>query len=215
MKLLVFDIDDTLTKTAELHQRFFVECLKKLGSKKDSYDFGSYIHHTDSYIFREIYTSEIDSDYSFQCLIDFESMMINKFNKERIIEIRGAKSFLNNVEVNNDYCYCFATGSLKKPAQFKLDSLGLSEYNSVLACSNDIESREDIVTDAIEKSKMEYSQDEFDDIILFGDGIWDLKTAKNLNINFFGIGEKNKRLLLDSGCEWHSDDFAGVTLEGL
>jgi len=215
MNLIVFDIDDTLTESAELHQKFFVECLNAFGSAKKDYDFSSYKHHTDSFIFREIYTSDIDLNYTKGKLVEFESMMMRKFRVVNVSEIPSSVTFIDTVTKNENYGLCFATGSLQKPAEYKLESLGIDYRNTVLSCSNCNESREGIVKEAILKSKLKYDVEFFEKITVFGDGIWDLKTAENLSLDFYGIGKKNKRLLLDNGCKSHSDDFVGVTLEGL
>ena len=67
-----------------------------------------------------------------------------------------------------------------------------------------------MVLDAIERAKAYYNISKFDEIISVGDGIWDLKTAQNLDLNFIGIGLKNKELLLQNGCpDWfeNMEDF--------
>ena len=40
----------------------------------------------------------------------------------------------------------------------------------------------------------------FKRVISVGDGLWDLLTADNLNIEFIGIGEENKDLLIKNGA---------------
>jgi phosphoglycolate phosphatase-like HAD superfamily hydrolase len=76
-------------------------------------------------------------------------------------------------------------------------------------------SREEIVNSAIEKAKKYYNVDEFQKIISVGDGIWDLKTARNLGIHFLGIRDKNladfkKENIKSHISNWMSFDFDQV-----
>jgi len=57
--------------------------------------------------------------------------------------------------------------------------------------SNELYTREDIVKSAIEKAKKYFKTTTFKTTISVGDGIWDLKTAKNLGVHFLGIRNKN------------------------
>ena len=44
-------------------------------------------------------------------------------------------------------------------------------------CDNFV-SREDMVQDAIRQAKAQYMKEEFSEIVYFGDGVWDYKTAR-------------------------------------
>jgi FMN phosphatase YigB (HAD superfamily) len=44
----------------------------------------------------------------------------------------------------------------------------------------------------MEKAKKYYGVSNFETIISFGDGLWDVTTAKNLGIHFVGVNDKNK-----------------------
>ena len=64
----------------------------------------------------------------------------------------------------------------------------------LLSTASDGLSREEIVNSSIEKAKNEFELATFEKIISFGDGRWDVQTAKNLNLDFVGIGEKYEAL---------------------
>ena len=58
----------------------------------------------------------------------------------------------------------------------------------------------------------------FENIILVGDGVWDVKTAKNLGIYFLGIRDKNlkefQQLRIKSHIQdWSDFDFERVKVE--
>lgn len=78
--------------------------------------------------------------------------------------------------------------------------------------ANHIYERENIVGQAIEKSKTFYGRDSFDRIISIGDGLWNLKTANNLGIEFIGIGPVNKEVMCAHGMQQHFDDLTAFRM---
>ena len=63
--------------------------------------------------------------------------------------------------------------------------------------ADDAPSREDILRSAIAKAKKRYQQTSFARIVSIGDGLWDVRTARNLQFPFLGIGSgaREQRLL--------------------
>lgn len=212
-KLIVFDIDGTLTDSVSPHQKAFVRSLKKLGVENIDSNFGDYKHHTDSYIAKQIFEKDLKTNFSKNILDEFESHLSLELNKFQIPEIHGAKSFIEDLESYSEYAVCYATGSLMKPACYKLDAIGVNYRKEVLVTSNNIHSREDIVSKAIEKAEKFYETPNFKRIISIGDGLWDLRTAQNLNLEFIGIGLKNKELLSQNGAQSLFDDFLNLELD--
>jgi phosphoglycolate phosphatase-like HAD superfamily hydrolase len=200
-KLIVFDIDGTLTDSVKIHQKAFTEMLFKIGVKEINTAFKSFKHHTDSFIAKEIYESDTQETISSSKLIEFEKGLNDKITKQKINEIKGAKQLLNHLENNSEYGICFATGSLLRPAIHKLKSIGISYHKSQLVASDHIYERETIVSMAIQQAKTFYDVNEFSQIISVGDGLWDLLTAKNLKIDFIGVGNQNKKVLKDNGTK--------------
>jgi phosphoglycolate phosphatase-like HAD superfamily hydrolase len=60
-----------------------------------------------------------------------------------------------------------------------------------------------------EKSLDYYRQkNEFEKIVSVGDGVWDVRTAKNLNLDFVGIARgKRAGKLRQAGAEFLIEDF--------
>ena len=81
--------------------------------------------------------------------------------------------------------------------------------------SNGYDTREEIVTAAIEAAKEHYKIDTFEKIISAGDGMWDLSTARNLELPFLGIGDKNKDKFVAEGAQFFRDDWIGVDVSYL
>ena len=65
---------------------------------------------------------------------------------------------------------------------------------------------------AMEKAKVFYQVDAFDHIIAVGDGIWDLKAAKNLDLHFIGIGTKNYADFKKEQVKLHIEDWSAFDL---
>ena len=106
-----------------------------------------------------------------------------------------------------NYAVAFATGSLPKPAKLKLDQCNIW-YDEFLILTSLISfDRETFVLKAIENAKEYFNVDRFDQIYSVGDGLWDLETAKSLELKFIGIGPAHKEQLLKNGCKIHFDDL--------
>ena len=56
--LIVFDIDDTLTKSEDQHQTAYVSTMHHFGITNINQNWKTYLHHTDSYILKENYEIE-------------------------------------------------------------------------------------------------------------------------------------------------------------
>jgi phosphoglycolate phosphatase-like HAD superfamily hydrolase len=187
-----------------------------LGIEKFDTDFTHYAHHTDSYIAKTIYEKETGLPFESQKIIEFENILYQNIVKEKVcVEIEGARDFVKRIENETDYGVCFATGSMLRTAKYKLDQIGIDYSEQQLVASNSILDREGIVSSAIENAKSVYEVENFTKIISFGDGLWDLITAKNLNISFIGIGLTNKEVLLNSGCKEVYANYSELNLKDL
>lgn len=213
--LFVFDVDDTLTQTAGIHIQAFIESLHKLGVKQMDTQFGSYLHHTDSYISKVIYEKETGNSYTLKIKEQFAQLLTAKMQKEKIEEIKGASKLIKSIKAHEGVFACFATGSLRRPAIQKLKAVGIDFEPSLLVASDGIEERENIILKSIEQAKAHYDIKQFGRIISVGDGLWDLKAAKNLQLEFIGIGKKNKAILLANGCKKHVNDFQNIEFDDL
>ena len=197
-KLIVFDIDGTLTDTKYLHYAAYTGAFADLGFSSFDDDFGGYKHYTDSGIFSEAYYNEFGKEPSQQEIDKFADSHLAHFKEvlkiSKITEIEGAQSFVDLLQ-ESKWAHCFATGSFLRPARIKLEEAGFGFSEKVLASASEHISRKDIVLAAIEKAKKFYNQD-FEQIIAFGDGIWDLLTARELGLELIAIGDDADSLAL-------------------
>ncbi|WP_237274706.1 HAD family hydrolase [Tenacibaculum ovolyticum] len=190
--LIVFDIDDTLTKSENQHQTAFVNAMINFGITEINKNWKSYKNVTDSYILKQNFETNLEKDFDISFIVEFEDKMTTLFLKEsETVEIEGAKKVVDFFMRETDYAICFATGSLLKPALIKLAQANINFVPDLVESANSIYTREDIVKSAINKAKKYFQVKEFENIISVGDGIWDLKTARNLGVHFLGIRNKN------------------------
>ena len=214
MNLIIFDIDDTLTKSENQHQLAYVNSMKEIGITEINQNWKEYLHHTDSYILKVNYENNFADKFDINLINDFENRMTEIMQTlEPVEEIYGAKEFIDFLRTEKKYALAFATGSVLKPAFLKLEQANIWYYKNLVASSNKFYEREQIVTDAIQKAKKFYSETEFDNIISIGDGIWDVKTAKNLNINFIGVGLKNYDDFKNENIEIHTENWENFDFE--
>nr|WP_262896677.1 HAD family hydrolase [Aquimarina mytili] len=200
-KLFIFDIDGTLTDSVPMYLISVTKSLQALGVHDIDTDYNNYKHHTDSYALRYNYERNFQNDFPEHLLDDFETNLVRQMAEfDPVKEIRGAKSLLETFRARQ-ISFCFATGALPKPAMLKLEQCDLWYDPSILATSKTHESREGFVQDAIERAKAFYQKDQFDQIISVGDGVWDLKTAQNLSLDFVGIGKRNQKKLIEHGAK--------------
>lgn len=211
--LLVFDIDGTLTNSIKAHQKAFTEALYDLGVKTIDTNFKEYKHYTDSYIAKVIYEKDTNQEFSDIKIKEFENYLTKRITRSKINEILGAKKLIEYLETQSEFAVCYATGSLLKPAIFKLDSIGIKYSKKQLVASNNIHEREDIVLKAIENALEFYAVNTFNRIIAVGDGLWDLKTAHNLDLEFIGIGSSNKKNLVANGMKKYFENLTNFKIE--
>jgi phosphoglycolate phosphatase-like HAD superfamily hydrolase len=198
--LIVFDIDGTLTDSVIRHQKAFIETLFEIGVSEINSEFKSFKHHTDSFIAKEIYENNQKKAFSQEKMQQFENGLSERIKLFNFNEIKGAKELVEKLQKETEFGVCYATGSLREPAEHKLNSIGIEFKEWQLVASDKIYERENIVGKAIKNSSENYEVETFERIISVGDGLWDLLTADNLKLEFIGVGEENRELLIQEGA---------------
>lgn len=212
MKLLLFDIDGTLTDSVVIHQASYLHAYSKFDIPDLNTDWDSYTHHSDSWIFGEVFRQNFDREPTAQERDLFSRTLSEYFESiaydQGISEVPGASHFIKQVIDDPNLGYAFATGSLRAPAIRKLESLNVVFSNELLVTASEFETREEIVQAAIRHAENHFKVAKFDKIVSYGDGYWDLITASQLKIDFIGIAQSEKaQLLRDSGAELVLENF--------
>jgi phosphoglycolate phosphatase-like HAD superfamily hydrolase len=101
-----------------------------------------------------------------------------------------------------------ASGSWRVSAEVKLKSAGIELNDFPASFADDGRSREEILGSAVSKAQLRYRQNHFARIVSVGDGLWDVRTARNLGFPFLGIGcDDRMTKLLRAGATHVIKDF--------
>ncbi|MEI6313113.1 MAG: HAD family hydrolase [Bacteroidota bacterium] len=213
-KLIIFDIDGTLTNTNEVDHQSFIK------SYADLYDvhvnesiWEQCEHYTDTGIASYIFESKIGrpigpvdirkiKNKMLDNLLHFMESEQNSFN-----EVAGANDFIELLKKNNQYELAIATGCWEATADLKLNIAGIDYEDLPLAnCDHHI-SRAGIIEKAIELAKEKNSEHSYDKIIYFGDGLWDIKSTDALQIPLIGIDCNKTGVLSNAGVKTVFNDY--------
>jgi len=195
--IIVFDIDGTLTDSVTPHQAAFEAALRSFPFPALRTDWASYKHHSDSAIFREAWEeAEFDGSPDMDGVeARFRAALDDAIRTNPIQELPGSSAFLSAVEQTR-WVACFATGSFRYGALRKLEALSGPIDLDLLVTASEHQTREEIVSTSIECARSKYSISEPDRVLSVGDGLWDLLTAKNLGLEFLGVGSGRKADML-------------------
>jgi phosphoglycolate phosphatase-like HAD superfamily hydrolase len=217
MKLLIFDIDGTLTDTIGVDNECFISAFEdEFQVELTQTDWATFQNVTDAGLFQDLFESNfnkkptLNEKETFQARF-FEYLRLNLVNNpERFNEIRGAKKFIENCLQHYGIKVAFATGGWGTSAKMKLQASGIPYENLPLSCSDRFISRQEILTNAVEQSLRQHSTASFSEVIYFGDGVWDLKTTAELEIRFIGVDAKQDGKLKNLGATQVIKDFSEV-----
>jgi phosphoglycolate phosphatase-like HAD superfamily hydrolase/protein-L-isoaspartate O-methyltransferase len=192
MKLVIFDIDGTLTRTNDVDAECFVQVFADVFKiTQINTDWNKYGHTTDSGITLQIFHEQLGRAPSAEELSKLQCHFVellkqrHSVNPELFVEIPGASIILQKISSLPDWKIALATGGWRRSALMKLQAIELDAVYPI-ATADDSYSREVIVTTAIERAKQLYNQ-EFERIVCVGDGIWDVLTAIQLQLPFIGV----------------------------
>ncbi len=202
MKFIIFDIDGTLTNTKNVEDRCFKKAFQEVFRINiDNQNWAELANVTDWGITEEIVNREenrFPEQKEYDLFISLFTELLReemKKDQSQFSEIPGAATFFHLLLNKPEYRLGIATGSWEKSALIKLHAIGIDQAKVTFSNSDYFKSREEIVSDVIDRMKDSNDTKELTSIVYFGDGVWDYKTCKNLNISFIGVDfEEDKKL---------------------
>lgn len=218
MKLVIFDIDGTLTLTSKVDGICFERALAQAsGITSPEADWHSCPHVSDTGLARYLYQSHFGRDpheHEEGSLRDCLVALLKEqhaFDASLFTEVAGAGAMLLQLAEKRDWVIAMATGCWRASAEMKLSAANLQLHHKPAGFAEDGPSRETIVTAAIERATAHYSRTSFDRIVSVGDGVWDVKTAANLELAFVGISsEARAEALQRHGAKYIVPDFTDI-----
>jgi phosphoglycolate phosphatase-like HAD superfamily hydrolase len=203
MKLVVFDLDGTLTATSAVDESCFVQAFAdSLAIHHLSTNWLDYDHATDSAVTSQAFQTHFgrkpESTEISKVVERFVELLSGHHDLDSALfaEIPGALAFLAELHENPEWGIALATGGWKRSAEFKIRAAGLPLAKFPAAFAEDGPSREAIVQTAIDRASAWYQCREFERIVSVGDAVWDVRTARQLKLPFLGVADEPRATLL-------------------
>lgn len=195
MKLAIFDIDGTLTETNEVDSVCFVRAMADAHAVEGmDTNWGGYAHTTDSFITREILRERFGRAPDEGELTKFRSRFVSLLEDYRakdatlFAEVGGASKALARLGREHGWGLAVASGCWRGSGEMKLRAAGLELGDVPAAFAEDGLSREEILLAAVGRAREFYGLESFERVVSLGDGLWDVRAARNLGFAFVGVG---------------------------
>ena len=213
MKLAIFDVDGTLLDNLESEDACYAAALAGgLGLHTLGTDWSTYKHVSDEGIAREAHERAVGhapSGERIEGTIDrFLGLLADAHAVSPLQPIAGAANLLS-VLPQRGWLPALATGAWGQAARYKLAAARLVVHAIPLATAEDGPARVAIARAAWQRAARDSAS--FERVILVGDGVWDLATAKALGLPFVGraTGERAAALLAQ-GAKHVLPDFSDI-----
>ena len=214
MQLAIFDIDGTLTHSNEVDDHCFAQAFAdEFGIATNSEQWHACPHITDSGL-----THHILTDHLGRAPFDTEANQVQHRFLQLLAQavvaaphlmppIPGADRAFERLQQEADWAVAIATGCWQASAHFKLRHAQINFDGIPTACADAWLAREEILSDAIQQAQSRY-QATFDRVVYIGDGLWDVRTTRNLMLPFVGVGTGERAALLrNAGASHIIPDF--------
>ncbi|MFD3873089.1 HAD family hydrolase [Streptomyces sp. NPDC058623] len=182
--LIVFDIDGTLLHSVAAHQAAFLGALGDSGLTEIDARWSGYRHHTDSWIFREVFRANEGRFPDAAQTQRFADLLHERFvaatAADGVEQLPGAAAFLHRLAEDDAYEVAFATGGMREVTAAKLAPLGAS---GPVSTASEHTYREHLVREAVHRAG-----GDFERVVCVGDGPWDLRAAVATGSQFIGMG---------------------------
>jgi len=201
--LAIFDIDGTLTNTNAVDDECFLRAIADVFEVDvGELDWSDAPHVTDSAITQWLSEQHrgrgVDDDELDRLVDVFVDHLRAELERDplRFSPIEGAVDLFPALRAAG-WDIAIATGGWGPSARLKLQAGRLEEPDLILACGSDAISREEIVRLARDRATslhgVTYSR-----VVSIGDGVWDVRTAANLDMPFVGVGSGAREARLRS-----------------
>ena len=207
-KLVIFDIDGTLLHSNKADSICFSKAFKTIfGFELPSLDWNHYPHTMDTAILDALF-KEAGMPHPNEAEVEkFKDHYValleegRKVRPEGFMEVQGARQIVEKLVADENYAVGIGTGGFRKPAFVKLKHVGIDTTHLHMAFANGNYSREDMVNESVSLAKAAHH--DFEKIIYIGDGIWDVRTTRNLGIPFIGVRHKGDHQALHAEGAYH------------
>ncbi|MEH6401991.1 MAG: HAD family hydrolase [Sneathiella sp.] len=192
--LVVFDIDGTLMHSAGYDESMFKRAhAEHLGSELTNAHWGNFTHMTDHAINTEFFERTHGRPATVAEVTDIKNTFFGYIKAaheeapEKFTPVKGSINAVNQLLETDGWSICFASGGWGVSSSFKLSTLGFDAALHPSAFGDTHGDRLTLVKSAIAAAAAVEQIDKFDRIISIGDAIWDVETARILDLAFIGV----------------------------
>jgi len=193
-KLAIFDVDGTLLDNMECEDECYSAALREvLGLLWVDTDWSRYEHVSDAAIAVEAFRRQFGSEPTTAQLDATISRFVrllgdaHRADPEAIAPVPGALALLESLHTRG-WAVALATGAWRRAAELKLSGGGVRYADLPLATSEDGPARTRIVTTARSRAERHHATERFERVVCIGDGVWDVRAARDLDLPFVGVG---------------------------
>lgn len=209
MQLAIFDVDGTLTQSNELDNHCFSQAFAdEFDCHTSSASWHDCPHITDSGLTHHILTRHfaraphVDEITRLQRrFMDLLTTAVAQ-TPAALPPIPGAARAFERIQKEPAWAVAIATGCWQVSAHFKLQHAQINIAGVPIACANNWLAREEVLSDAIKQATALY-QTKFERVVYVGDGLWDVRTTRNLKLPFVGVGATERATILQKAGASH------------
>src|SRR5262249_19919238 len=215
MRLVIFDIDGTLTQTSRVDEICFARAFTDThGVNVVADHWINCPHVSDSGVTRHLFQHHFAREPH-----DHESHAIkrrlvdlleepHRIDRSYFAEVPRAAETFNQLVESRGWVKALATGCWRPSAEMKLRAASINYQGVPSGFAEDGVARESIVGAAIWRSRVSYQRENFNRIVSVGDGVWDVRTAAKLGLAFVGVGSGARaEMLREVGAKHVIPDF--------
>lgn len=219
MNLALFDVDGTLLDSSGVHTGGIIRLLDELFSiRVNRIVWGEFDHVTDTFVISEFFRRHLGREPESVELRAYREAYVEQLDAlrrerpEAFREIRGARAALEALAARQDWAVALATGGSRHAALSKLRWAGFEVDHLPGGFAEDGVSREEILTAAIARASDHHGVETFERIVSVGDGLWDLTTARAMQLEFVAIASGGNRSELEAAgagrfYEYYTEQF--------
>lgn len=204
MPLAIFDIDGTLIDSTIIDTKCFLDAFHgEFGIDASTADPAEILNYTDRGLVIDLIRAFWSRAAEEADIARHRARYLMHLRRDatRLAEIAGARAFLRQLE-EQGWTIALATGAWRESALLKLRLAGFDQDLPLASC-DDFVSREEIVRSAIALGGNQWP------VVLFGDGVWDLRCAANLGLPIVTVArDADAERLRRAGARVIIRDFA-------
>lgn len=212
--LVIFDVDETLVYSDRLDSQSFADTYESMfGKKFPTLDWHQYPHVTDTTILKTALEQHFQRHPTLPERQEFEYQYITLLKANRVKSpdlfksIPYAKETIDKMLADERFIVAIGTGGWENPARLKLRHIGIPCEKLFFGAADGHETRYAIISHLI--SEIGKIHEQIKRKVYVGDALWDVRTTRQLGLNFIGIRRRgDAHTLRSQGAETVIKDYS-------